>query len=108
MEKPKKQILYKPAFQIETGKQDSAISKINTTPVSVEKPIELKKEDKGDYNGKKMAKWINEASLLNISALCKAAKIDRGNFDKYLKIGEIPKKFLEPIGNIIKKYGYAE
>lgn len=107
MDKSKREILYKPPTQIETGKQDEGIVRINTTPkVPIKKEPPKQKEEPTKEDGKKMAKWINEAVLLNLSALCKEAKVDRGNFDKYLKIGEIPEKFIESVKKVISKYGY--
>lgn len=101
-----RQILYKPPTQIETGKKDDCIQRIDTTK---KPPVEPLKKDKVlniPDEGKKIAGWLNEAALINRSALCKEAKIDRGNFDKYLKIGEIPEKLIENIKKVISKYGY--
>lgn len=53
-----------------------------------------------------MAKWIKDATLLNRTALCKEAKVDRGNLDKFLLRGEIPEQHLDNIRTVILEYGY--
>jgi len=53
-----------------------------------------------------MAKWIKEATLLNRTALCKTAKVDRGNLDKFLLKGEIPEQHIDNIRKVIVNYGY--
>lgn len=61
---------------------------------------------KVENNGMELALWLSERDFINKSALCKAAKVDRGNFDKYMKIGEFPEKLAKPIIEQLKKYGY--
>lgn len=77
-------------------------------PIPEEKhPVEvLVSEVQKDANN--VAIWIKEHDFINRSALCKAAKVDRANFDKYLKLGELPEKMAKPIREQLKKYGYAE
>jgi hypothetical protein len=53
-----------------------------------------------------MADWIKKAVLLNRTGICSESKIDRGNFDKFLLKGGIPKQHLDSIRPVIEKYGY--
>lgn len=94
MEKPKKQILYRP-------------DKITILPENKKENIAPNVENKTPLDGKKLAEWIRTASLLNKSALCKASGLDRGNLDKYLLKGKIPLQHIQPLVLILKKYGYA-
>ena len=52
--------------------------------------------------------WLNAHPLINISGLCRLAKINRANFDKYLKMKEIPQKHETTLINILKNYGYGK
>jgi hypothetical protein len=54
----------------------------------------------------RVAKWIKDATIINRTALCKEAEIDRGNLDKYLLKGEIPEQHLSKIIKVIIPYGY--
>jgi hypothetical protein len=58
--------------------------------------------------GEEMAKWLKEAVFLNRSALCKRAKIDRGNLDKYIQRGVIPEQHIKSIGEAIYNYGWKQ
>ena len=53
-----------------------------------------------------LIEWIKSHSLINISALCREAGINRSNFDKSLKMGIIPSKHEKILSDILKKYGY--
>lgn len=53
-----------------------------------------------------LSEWLKNHEFINKSALCKAAKVDRGNFDKYLKMGEFPEKTEQALSEQLKKYGY--
>jgi len=73
------------------------------TAAESEKQVDMPKVESG---GKKLVLWLSEREFINRSALCKAANVDRGNFDKYMKIGEFPEKIANPIVKQLKKYGY--
>ena len=53
-----------------------------------------------------LIEWIKTHPLVNISALCREAGINRSNFDKSLKMGLISPKHEIKLVNILKKYGY--
>lgn len=104
MEKPKKQIMYRPPTGLKSSETEEVISKVN----KIQKLPERQSTEIKKYDGKKIADWIKKATLLNLSGLCKEAKIDRANLDKYLTKGIIPDQHIEALTAIIKKYGYAE
>jgi len=106
MDKTTRQILYKPPTQIETGKKDEGIARIDTTKKIASPVLEVSKNSIPD--GKKLADWLKGADLINRTALCRACKIDRGNFDKYLQKGTIPDQYTLVLINTLKQYGYAE
>lgn len=54
-----------------------------------------------------LIEWIKTHQLINISALCREAGINRSNFDKSLKMGLISLKHEKVLSNILKKYGYV-
>jgi hypothetical protein len=42
--------------------------------------------------------WLNKnKEWFKVSAICKKVGIDKGNFSKYKKSGELPEKFIQPI-----------
>jgi len=49
--------------------------------------------------------WLKTHELINISALCREAGINRSNFDKSLKMGLISPKQEAVLSKILKKYG---
>ena len=51
--------------------------------------------------------WLKTHELINISALCRQAGINRSNFDKSLKMGLISPKQEAVLSKILKKYGYV-
>jgi len=51
--------------------------------------------------------WLKTHELINISALCREAGINRSNFDKSLKMGLISPKQEAVLSKILKKYGYV-
>lgn len=51
--------------------------------------------------------WLKTHELINISALCREAGINRSNFDKSLKMGLISAKHEAVLSKILKKYGYV-
>jgi len=53
-----------------------------------------------------VVKWIQSRTLLNRSGLCLASGIDRGNFDKFMQKGSIPKKHMPKLVTVLKDYGY--
>ena len=55
-----------------------------------------------------IVEWISAHPLINISGICRLAEIDRGNFDKYLKMKKIPQKYETILINILKNYGYGK
>lgn len=55
-----------------------------------------------------ISSWLKNHPLINISGLCRMAAINRANFDKYLKMKEIPKKHETTLINILKNYGYGK
>jgi hypothetical protein len=54
-----------------------------------------------------LVEWLKCHELINISALCREAGINRSNFDKSLKMGLISPKHESVLSNILKKYGYV-
>lgn len=94
-------------------KRESASDKLNalvsetTTPKPKEyKNVESPKEAK--IVEMDLAKWLLDHPFINKSALCKAAKLDRGNFDKYLKMGKFPKSAEKSLSEQLKAYGYGK
>jgi DNA-binding phage protein len=71
--------------------------------------IKEKKQVKNDCNEDlSLSKWIKSHKLINISALCKEAGINRSNFDKSLKMDSIPEKHEKILIDILKRYGYKK
>ncbi len=96
MQKTTRQILFRPSETIKTGESHNDYKVINTTQV---------KDD--TIEGKKIADWLKVSKgIINKSYICKEAKVDRANLDKYIKMGEIPLKHINSIKLIISKYGY--
>lgn len=60
---------------------------------------------KGDQS-QSLAEWLRCHPLINISALCREAGINRSNFDKSLKMGLISQKHEIKLNKILKQYGY--
>ena len=54
-----------------------------------------------------LVEWLKCHELINISALCRQAGINRSNFDKSLKMGLISPKQEAVLSKILKKYGYV-
>ena len=50
--------------------------------------------------------WLKSHPLVNFSALCREAGINRSNFDKSLKMGTISPKHQNKLVKILKNYGY--
>jgi hypothetical protein len=67
-------------------------------------PSKVPKEEKINES---IVDWLDAHPLINISGLCRLAAINRANFDKYLKMKEIPQKHETTLINILKKYGYG-
>lgn len=103
MDKPKKQILYRPSDNVRVLAKEK-----NTIIENVITDVTLKVSSIDSNSGEKLAEWIKSASLINKSALCKIAKIDRGNLDKFLSKGVIPHQHVKIISLILKDYGYAK
>lgn len=60
-------------------------------------------------NNENFAKWLKENSgLLNMSAVCKLAGIDRSNFNKYMDSLKIPDKYIPKLKEAIKSLEYKE
>lgn len=87
-------------------KQASPEKKDEIKPDTATEPENDVGVPKVENDGKKLVVWLSERDFINRSALCKAAKVDRGNFDKYMKGGEFPEKVCKPIIQQLKKYGY--
>ncbi len=52
-------------------------------------------------------KWLEKnKEWFKVSAICKKVGIDKGNFSKYRKEGELPEKFIQPILAIIIPMGF--
>jgi hypothetical protein len=97
-----REILYKK----EAIFSDSA--KIDTTPKLItdnEKKIAIYAKV-SVYKNESLIEWLKSHPLVNISALCREAGINRSNFDKSLKMGLISQKHEIKLVNILKKYGY--
>lgn len=58
-------------------------------------------------DSKSLIEWLKNHHLINISALCRQAGINRSNFDKSLKMGLISPKHEKVLSQILKKYGYV-
>ena len=58
------------------------------------------------YKNESLTEWLKSHPLVNISALCREAGINRSNFDKSLKMGIISQKHEIKLIQILKKYGY--
>jgi len=79
-----RQILYK--------KQNDAIQK--------EEPLaDLSKSSK-------ICDWLISHTLINNSALCRELGVNPANFYRYIKMNEIPEKFISPLVKILSNYGY--
>lgn len=53
-------------------------------------------------------KWLSEnKDWFKDAAIVKKVGIDKGNFSKYKKSGDIPEKYLQPIMNIIMPLGFT-
>jgi hypothetical protein len=59
-------------------------------------------------DSKNLIDWLKNHPLINISALCREANINRSNFDKSLKMDSIPEKHEKILIDILKKYGYKK
>ena len=59
-------------------------------------------------DSKSLIEWLKSHPLINISALCREAGINRSNFDKSLKMGLISLKHENELIIILKKYGYGK
>jgi len=59
------------------------------------------------HKSENLVEWLKRHELINISALCRQAGINRSNFDKSLKMGLISPKHESVLSNILKKYGYV-
>lgn len=55
-----------------------------------------------------LSEWLKSRPLINISALCRNAGINRSNFDKSLKMGLISPKHEIKLIEILKHYGYGK
>lgn len=55
-----------------------------------------------------LIEWLKSHHLINISALCREAGINRSNFDKSLKMGLISPKHEIKLIEILKHYGYGK
>ena len=59
------------------------------------------------YKEESLIEWLKSHPLVNISALCREASINRSNFDKSLKMGIISPKHENKLVKILKNYGYG-
>lgn len=59
------------------------------------------------YKEESLVEWLKSHPLVNISALCREAGINRSNFDKSLKMGIISPKHENKLVKILKNYGYG-
>jgi len=59
------------------------------------------------YKEESLVEWLKSHPLVNISALCREASINRSNFDKSLKMGIISPKHENKLVKILKNYGYG-
>lgn len=57
---------------------------------------------------KSLVEWLKCHELINISALCREAGINRSNFDKSLKMRLISPKHENILIDILKNYGYGK
>jgi hypothetical protein len=64
------------------------------------------KQENNKPKFEKLIEWLRCHELINISALCREAGINRSNFDKSIKMGIISPKHENKLVNILKKYGY--
>jgi len=58
------------------------------------------------HKNESLVEWLKSHPLINISALCREACINRSNFDKSLKMGIISPKHENKLVKILKNYGY--
>ena len=93
----KKEVIFGGSVKIDTSPKlvtnDEKKVLINTT-VSV-------------YKNESLVEWLKSHPLVNISALCREASINRSNFDKSLKMGIISPKHENKLVKILKNYGYG-
>lgn len=75
--------------------------KIDTSPKLVTD------DEKKVYKNESLVEWLKSHPLVNISALCREASINRSNFDKSLKMGIISPKHENKLVKILKNYGYG-
>ena len=55
------------------------------------------------YKEESLVEWLKSHPLVNISALCREASINRSNFDKSLKMGIISPKHENKLVKILNK-----
>jgi len=58
------------------------------------------------HKNESLVEWLKSHPLINISALCREAGINRSNFDKSIKMGFISPKHENKLVKILKNYGY--
>lgn len=100
--KLKRQILYKPGNQVPEQKKKEG-RKIAPPPKAESKPSEMPSINQSA----KISTWIDEHPHFKVTPMCIDLKIDPANFNRYLKMKSIPEKYIQPIINVLKQYGYA-
>jgi DNA-binding phage protein len=98
-----REILYKKTSEKEPKKD--YLLKPSKDSNFIEKKESIKILNEEDLS---LSKWIKSHKLINISALCKEAGINRSNFDKSLKMDSIPEKHEKILIDILKRYGYKK
>ena len=54
-------------------------------------------------------KWLEDnKDFIKVQAICERLNIDKGNFSKYRSSKSIPEKYLIPIIELIKPFGFKE
>lgn len=96
----------KPKGESASDKLDALVSETTTLKPKEYKNVQLPKETK--IVELDLAKWLIEHPLINKSALCRLANLDRGNFDKYLKMGKFPESAEKSLSEQLKAYGYGK
>jgi hypothetical protein len=71
-------------------------------PPKKEVAIELTPKEKSD----KIKEWLRGHKLFKPSVIAKEIGVDKGNWSRILKAGDIPEKHLEQIINLLKQYGF--
>lgn len=100
----KRQVLYNKkahSAEIHTPKKEKKTLPATKKPDKKEQPV--------DNQSEAIIRWLENHDLIKIRALCTIAKLDPGNFHRWINVKkEIPKDVIEKITPILKDYGFED